>query len=110
MRVLFHSYIAVFASMAVKLVIEVDGSQHGERIAATRDAIRTKWFETEGFKILRYWNSDVFKNINGVLTDIQAALCNSTDELPRLKHLRRRRSDPPTPASFARRPSPSRGG
>ena len=109
-QVVIGPFIADFACMGAKLVIEVDGSQHGEGANVSRDATRTKWFEAEGFRVLRYWNSDVFENIEGVLNDIQAALGHSGGDLPRIKHLRNRKSDHPTPASFARRPSPSRGG
>ena len=109
-QVVIGPFIADFACMGAKLIIEVDGSQHGEEANVSRDATRAKWFEAEGFRVLRYWNSDVFKNIEGVLNDIQAALGHSGDDLPRLKHLRNRKSDHPTPASLARRPTPSRGG
>jgi very-short-patch-repair endonuclease len=103
-------YIADFACMAAKLVIEVDGSQHGEEAGIARDAARTLWFEAEGFKVLRYWNNEVLNNIDGVLSDIRAALCHRNDDLQRLKHQRRRKNNHPTPARFAPRPSPFRGG
>jgi very-short-patch-repair endonuclease len=109
-QVVIGPYIADFACMAAKLVIEVDGSQHGEDTQRLRDSVRTAWLEAEGFRVLRYWNNDVLKNIDGVLDEIHVALHPSMDELPQLKHNRRRKVVHPTPASSARRPSPSRGG
>jgi very-short-patch-repair endonuclease len=109
-QVVIGPYIADFACMAAKLIIEVDGSQHGEDAGAARDIARTKHLEAEGYRVLRYWNNDVFTNIDSVLNDIHSALCSSKDDPPRLKHERRRKSAHTTPASFARRPSPSRGG
>jgi very-short-patch-repair endonuclease len=109
-QVVLGPYIADFVCMAAKLVIEVDGSQHGENQSLARDAARTKWLEKEGYRVLRYWNNDVFENIDGVLSDIHTSLGGSASDLPPLKHNRRRNPDPPPPASYARRPSPSRGG
>ena len=39
-----------------------------------RDAERTAWLETRGFRVLRFWNNDVFSNIEGVLATIETAL------------------------------------
>ena len=51
-------YIADFAWHAGKLVVELDGSQHAiERKAF--DARRTKWLESQGYRVLRFWNNDV---------------------------------------------------
>ena len=104
------AYVADFACMASRLVIEVDGSQHGEQPIKAKDEERTRWLETEGYRVLRFWNNDIVENLNGVLETIYAALYGSrdTDASP-LKHLRRTK-DHPTPARSARRPSPSRGG
>jgi very-short-patch-repair endonuclease len=61
-------YIVDFASHRARLVIEVDGGQHGERKA--QDMERTRFIESHGYRVLRYWNNDVLTNINGVLEDI----------------------------------------
>ena len=45
-----------------KLAIEVDGGQHNETAAVTRDAKRTQWLESQGFQVLRFWNNDVLRN------------------------------------------------
>jgi len=59
-----------FVCHAAKLIVEADGGQHG----GTRDARRDAWFESQGFRVLRFWNNDIFTNEEGVLTAIVAAL------------------------------------
>ena len=65
-------YIADFACLAAKLIVEVDGGQHAENAAA--DAARTAWLEEQGFRVLRFWNNDALANSDGVLEEILAAL------------------------------------
>ena len=103
------NYVADFACMAARLVIEVDGSQHGEGENTARDDVRTRWLEREGYRVLRFWNNDIVQNRQGVLDVIYAALYGSREsESTAFKHERSRVH--PTPARSARRPSPSRGG
>ena len=102
-------YVADFASMAAHLIIEVDGSHHGDEANAARD--RTRWLESEGYRVIRFWNNDIVQNIEGVLEVIYAALYGSRDSEPQpLKHERRTRQDHPTPARSPRRPTPTTGG
>jgi very-short-patch-repair endonuclease len=61
-----------FVCMKQRLAIEIDGGQHAER--TTSDAQRTKRLEAEGYQILRFWNSDVLQNIEGVKAEIWRAL------------------------------------
>jgi very-short-patch-repair endonuclease len=65
-------FIVDFASHSAKIIIEVDGGQHG--MQADSDAERTKFLEAQGYRVLRFWNNDVLKNIDGVLDDIQRAI------------------------------------
>jgi very-short-patch-repair endonuclease len=46
------------------LVIEIDGGEHFE---SSRDKIRDKCFEEQGYKVLRFWNNDVLRNTDGVM-------------------------------------------
>jgi very-short-patch-repair endonuclease len=103
------SYVIDFACMAARLVIEIDGSQHGEAENAARDDARTRWLEREGYRVLRFWNNDIVQNPQGVLDVVYAALYGSRDSEPKTLIHERGRAHP-TPARFARRPSPSRGG
>ena len=70
-------YVADFACMAARLIIEVDGSQHGDDAGMQKDAKRTQWLEQEGYRVLRFWNNDVTRNIKGVLEAIHVALYGS---------------------------------
>lgn len=63
-------YIADFACFNPKLILELDGSQHaGSRYDAERDA----WFRSQGFTVVRVWNEDVARNMDGVARAILSA-------------------------------------
>ena len=105
-QVVLGRYIVDFASHGLKLVIEIDGGQHA--VQSKRDAARTKFLESEGYRVLRFWNNEVLGNIDGVLEVIQSAVLATPTPTP--PHKGEGKEDDPTPACFARRPSPSRGG
>ena len=63
-------YIVVFYIHTAKLVIELDGDQHGTPEGAARDALRDGWLRSQGLTVLRYSNFDVFKYVEGVCQDI----------------------------------------
>lgn len=65
-------YIADFASNVPKLVIEVDGDTHEHDNA--RDQVRTRFLEQQGYKVLRFKNSEVMANMTGVLSVLLAAI------------------------------------
>ena len=71
-------YILDFACVEKRWAIEVDGGQHSE--CADYDSRRSAYLETHGYKVLRFWNSDVLKNVEAVKEVIFAALCG--DGLP----------------------------
>ncbi|NKB48270.1 MAG: DUF559 domain-containing protein [Alphaproteobacteria bacterium] len=62
-------YIADFCCEEEKLVVELDGGQHAGD--ADRDEERTRYIEKFGYRVVRYWNSEVLSNIDGVLADIR---------------------------------------
>ena len=57
-------FIADFLCVAAKLVVEVDGGQHADRTAY--DAARSAYLERMGLRVLRFWNSEVLTNRDGV--------------------------------------------
>lgn len=61
------SYIADFYCPKAKLVIEVDGGQHFENEAVEYDKARDEYMESLGLKVLRFTNTEVLDNIDGVL-------------------------------------------
>ena len=60
----FGDYILDFVCLENKLVIEVDGGQHGQQ--AGYDENRTQKLQAAGFRVLRFWNNEVLKQIESV--------------------------------------------
>jgi very-short-patch-repair endonuclease len=69
------SYIVDFVSIKHKLVIELDGSQHLNQ--EERDAERTQYLESQGYKVIRFWNDKVENDIEGVVRAIELTLNES---------------------------------
>ncbi len=65
-------YVVDFLCPDAHLIVELDGGQHTVQVAA--DARHTKVLEAAGYLVLRFWNNDVFENIDGVLEEIVATL------------------------------------
>jgi very-short-patch-repair endonuclease len=74
-------YIVDFAEFRHRLIIEVDGSQHGTPEGVDADAIRDRHFERSGFRVLRFWNIDINMQLDGTVRKIEEALRDSP--LPR---------------------------
>jgi very-short-patch-repair endonuclease len=70
-------FVVDFVCMERRLAIEIDGGQHAESTAY--DARRTKSLEAGGYRVLRFWDSEVLQNIEGVKEEIWHAL---TEEKP----------------------------
>ena len=68
-------YVADFLCRDRNLIIEVDGGQHAE---SESDKVRDAYLASAG-RVLRFWNSDVLGNIDGVLETVLAALNSSSD-------------------------------
>ena len=71
-------YIADFVCQPKKLIIEIDGGQHNESININADQERTIYLNQAGYKVIRFWNNEIFNNINGVLEYLKETL----DSLP----------------------------
>ena len=74
------NYIADFVCREKKLIIEIDGSQHMEAIIY--DSFRTNELEKLGYRVLRIWNNEVFKNIQGVMDSILNLLNTESHQTP----------------------------
>ena len=72
-------YIADFACLELKLIIELDGGQHANRI--NYDEQRSLFLEKRGFKVIRFWNNDVIENTEGVLEAIRLAVLEITNSV-----------------------------
>ena len=67
-------YFADFACHSRRLVVEIDGSQHAEAANILRDEQRTAYLRSRGYRVLRFWNNDVLKEIDSVMEAIYSAL------------------------------------
>ena len=67
-------YIADFLCLEIKLIIELDGFQHKEENQERYDKERTKFLESRGFRILRFWNDEINNNLEGVFLKIEELL------------------------------------
>ncbi len=60
-------YIVDFVCLELSLIIEIDGGQH---LNNPQDDVRTTHLETEGFKVIRFWNNEINDNLDGCLAII----------------------------------------
>ncbi|MDB5894412.1 MAG: hypothetical protein JWQ88_1943 [Rhodoferax sp.] len=74
------NYIADFACLAPKLIIELDGSQHADEMAY--DGRRNRFFKDQGFEVLRFATDQPFVNLAGVLSVIFDTIAAATCRLP----------------------------
>ena len=95
-------YVADFLCFAAKLIVEADGGQHAEQ--TEQDAIRTRYFERQGYRVLRFWNNDVLENTDGVIETIAAAL-KSLSSQEREGGAQRRKGEAATSVSQSTSPS-----
>ena len=72
-------YIVDFACLSLKLIIEVDGSQHMSNI--DYDNTRTQYLENHGFQVIRFWNNTVLTETDSVLDALTLALSHREREL-----------------------------
>ena len=83
-------YVVDFFCPAKRLISELDGGHHNEDATAERDHKRQAWLEQEGYRVIRFWNSDVTNNLNAVMERIYAEVHGGLDsESFPLKHHRR---------------------
>ncbi|PRH87478.1 hypothetical protein C5L14_12765 [Labrys okinawensis] len=107
------SYVVDFLCPAAKLVIELDGEQHGREEIKARDDIRTRWLNSQGYNVVRFWNHEIFDNLEGVLDTLYAALYGELNTpATRFRHIRyvkARPADHPTPTLRVDPPPPGEG-
>ncbi|WP_353527908.1 endonuclease domain-containing protein [Aminobacter carboxidus] len=60
-------YFPDFISHSLKLIIEVDGAHHGLDDQRQYDQTRTLWLESQGYRVLRFWNHEVKQELEAVL-------------------------------------------
>jgi very-short-patch-repair endonuclease len=72
-----NPYIADFACKGSKLIVELDGSQHGLAENVAYDEARTAFLNRRGYRVLRFANHEVFENRDGVAEAILRALTST---------------------------------
>jgi very-short-patch-repair endonuclease len=70
----FERFVLDFYCCEVKLAIELDGGQHNEPDAKARDKERSEFLAGHDIQVLRFWNNEVFTNLEGVLEKIYGVL------------------------------------
>ncbi|MBZ9648424.1 DUF559 domain-containing protein [Sphingobium sp. 3R8] len=75
------SFICDFVARSIGLIIEVDGGQHNQEV----DAQRTRYIEAQGFRVIRFWNSDVLGNLDGVVEEIERVIADMPSPSPSRK-------------------------
>ena len=66
-------YIVDFVCLETNLVIEIDGDSHGHDRAEVFDAARTAWLESQGLRVIRFWNHHVLEETDIVMEEIYQA-------------------------------------
>lgn len=72
-------YFVDFACHRTRVVVEFDGGKHGFDAEALRDDKRTRFLEKSGFRVLRFWNHEVLRNLESVVDTICAALYQTVE-------------------------------
>ena len=68
------AYVADFACLPLRLVIEIDGVTHGSAEEIAYDKRREAYLVGHGYRVLRFWNTEVYENLDGVLQAIWNAM------------------------------------
>ena len=68
------NYIVDFICINKKLIIELDGGQHNELQNIEYDKSRTEYLEQHGYKVLRFWNNEIWNNFDGVIEKIKEVI------------------------------------
>src|SRR5258708_16719573 len=66
-QVPFRDYVLDFVEHSTRVVIELDGRQHGEEMNRPRDARRDELLRSESYHVLRFWNYEVVEDIGAVV-------------------------------------------
>jgi very-short-patch-repair endonuclease len=73
-QVQIGNYIVDFCCRNKKLIIELDGGQHSKSRVKNKDLDKEKFLRSQGYQILRFWNNEVDKNLEGVLGKVSRSI------------------------------------
>jgi very-short-patch-repair endonuclease len=94
-QVPFGQYIADFVCHDARLIIEIDGGQHDR--SSSDEVKRTRFLQSQGYRIVRFWNNEVLSNREGVLAMIARHLRHHPHPDPPPSRGRERADNPRTP-------------
>ena len=84
-------YVVDFLCPTARLIVELDGGHHNDDEIARRDGVRQLWLEREGYRVVRFWNSEITGDLTAVLERIYVELHGSRDaEVEPMNHRRSR--------------------
>lgn len=75
-------YVVDFVCLEKKLVVEIDGGHHS--LQSSYDEKRTIWLKSQGYRVLRFWNNEVLKEIETVLNEIHRGV---NEYMGRIEHI-----------------------
>jgi very-short-patch-repair endonuclease len=67
-------YYADFVCYVARLIVELDGESHDSDRARRHDCARDEYLRSQNFRVLRFWNAQIFQNLESVLLEIQEAI------------------------------------
>lgn len=73
-------YIVDFVTFERKVVVELDGGHHKAQRQREKDEARNLWLRRQGYEVIRFWDNEVFENLEGVLETIREKLLTNTPE------------------------------
>jgi very-short-patch-repair endonuclease len=76
-------YVPDFACLEIRMAIEVDGATHAADDEIAYDTRRTRYLEERGWRVMRFWNREVFENLAGVVDTIRNAAWEQENWLAR---------------------------
>ena len=71
-------YVADFACVKERLIIEVDGVGHSSTNERQRDEKRTAFLKNKGWRVIRFWNEDIYEDVGSVVMAIAGHLSTAT--------------------------------
>jgi very-short-patch-repair endonuclease len=75
-------YVADFVCHSARLIVELDGESHDFASSQRNDRQRDAWFKSQGYRVLRFTNDDVRRNLEGVIQVIREAAAASARSVP----------------------------
>jgi very-short-patch-repair endonuclease len=71
-QVRLDRYVVDFACFSLRLIIEVDGPSH--ELTPAQDAVRTRRLEAQGYRVIRFSNEQVMRELDSVVETIRAVI------------------------------------